>query len=107
MQAQAALEPVGVGLEVEEGATLRAAAATALLFAQQTDGAVDVNFLLDEGFDVFTGRVVICSSQAPQFENAGSGMARRALILETQQPAQKSDADLDQKLAGELGAIVS
>ncbi|MDC2984707.1 primase-like DNA-binding domain-containing protein [bacterium] len=65
------------------------------LFTDDTEGVV------------FTGRVVICSSQAPQFENAGSGMARRALILETQRPAEKLDADLDQKLAGELGSIVS
>ena len=65
------------------------------LFTDDTEGVV------------FTGRVVICSSQAPQFENAGSGMARRALILETQRPAEKPDADLDQKLAGELGSIVS
>ena len=65
------------------------------LFTDDTEGVV------------FTGRVVICSSQAPQFENAGSGMARRALILETQRPAEKPDADLDQKLAAELGSIVS
>ena len=55
----------------------------------------------------FKGRVVNCSSQAPQFENAGSGMARRALILETLRPPEKPDVDLDQKLAGELGSIVS
>ena len=65
------------------------------LFTDDTEGVV------------FTGRVVICSSQAPQFENAGSGMARRALILETQRPAEKPYDDLDQKLAAELGSIVS
>ena len=65
------------------------------LFTDDTEGVV------------YKGRVVICSGQAPQFENAGSGMARTALILETQRPAEKPDAELHQKLAGELGSIVS
>ena len=51
------------------------------LFTDDTEGVV------------FTGRVVICSSQAPKFENAGSGMARRASILETQRPAENPVAD--------------
>ncbi len=68
------------------------------LFTDDTEGVV---------FIVFTGRGVICSSQAPQFENAGSGMTRRAWILEIQRPAEKPYAYLYQKLAGELGSIIS
>ena len=56
----------------------------------------------------FTGRVVICSTQAPAMDDAGNGMTRRMLVLPTSRLAgQKPDLDLDEKLEAELGQIVS
>ena len=55
----------------------------------------------------FTGRVIICSSQPLQLENAGSGMARRQLVLKTQPAPLKPDPDLVRKLQVEIGDIVS
>lgn len=56
----------------------------------------------------FTGRVVICSTQAPTMDDAGNGMTRRMLVLPTSRRAgQKPDLDLDEKLEAELGQIVS
>ena len=56
----------------------------------------------------FTGRVVICSTQAPTMDDAGNGMTRRMLVLPTSRRAgQKPDLDLDEKLEAELGKIVS
>jgi len=56
----------------------------------------------------FTGRVLICSTQAPSMDDAGNGMTRRMLVLPTSRIAgQKPDLDLDEKLEAELGQIVS
>ena len=62
------------------------------LFTDDTEGVV------------FTANFFICSSRAPQFENAVSAMARRGLILETQRPADNPDAE---KACWELGSIAS
>jgi phage/plasmid-associated DNA primase len=65
------------------------------LFENETDAAP------------FNGRVIICSSQAPQFENAGSGAAGRALTLQTLAEVKDKDPDLNSKLESEIGSIVS
>lgn len=62
---------------------------------------------------IFTGRVLLCSTQPPAMENAGVGMARRLLILETLGTRLPSDilptegSDMEQLLHRELGEIVS
>ena len=60
----------------------------------------------DEG-EAFNGRVLICSTQPPSMEDAGTGMTRRMLVLKTLPPTGKADLDLDDKLKKELGDIVS
>jgi phage/plasmid-associated DNA primase len=61
-----------------------------------------------EDAEPFSGRVVICSTQPPLMDDAGNGMTRRMLVLPTCRPAGvKADLDLDEKLEGELGQIVS
>ena len=61
----------------------------------------------DEG-EAFTGRVVICSTQPPAMEDAGTGLPRRMLVLRTRDvPDRIPDVDLDDKLKAELGEIVS
>ena len=55
----------------------------------------------------FTGRVVICSTQALNMENAGNGMARRMLTIPTKGSAGKPDPLLSDKLKAELGQIAS
>ncbi len=77
-----------------------------------TDGGKLTGRMLHESetddAEPFTGRVVICSTQAPVMDDAGNGMTRRMLVLPTSRPAgQKPDLDLDEKLEAELGQIVS
>mgnify|MGYP002818701017 CR=1 FL=1 len=64
-------------------------------------------FVNDPEAAPFTGRVVICSTQALNMENAGNGMERRMLTLPTQGSTGKPDPELSDKLKAELGQIMS
>ena len=62
----------------------------------------------------FTGRVVVCAEAVPTMENAGSGMARRLLILPTKPKRLHSDLleglvaeKLDSALRAEIGQLIS
>jgi len=61
----------------------------------------------------FTGRVVVCSTQAPTFDNAGTGIARRLLTVPTLHQRLSSDLlpsnsqAFNEALAAEIGQLIS